>query len=130
MHQPRPTRSLPSFFLLLTFALHLLAACTSPVPTNSPVLATETALPSETAAPLETAVPSETATALPTLKPDLERPQYILDLQMNYTSKAAVVNETIAYPNWTGETLTMTPQALDEFLTSNPVNGGWSIAVW
>lgn len=31
---------------------------------------------------------------------------------------------------WTGETLTMTPGALDEFLTSNPVNGGWSIAVW
>jgi hypothetical protein len=31
---------------------------------------------------------------------------------------------------WTGQTLTMTPQALDEFLTSNPVNGGWSIAVW
>lgn len=37
--------------------------------------------------------------------PDLARPQYVLDLQMNYASKAAVVNETIAYPNWTGETL-------------------------
>ncbi|HYV48916.1 MAG TPA: papain-like cysteine protease family protein [Myxococcaceae bacterium] len=42
------------------------------------------------------------------------------DTQGNY-----VVNDP-----WTGETLTMTPDALDEFLKANPVNGGWSIAVW
>jgi hypothetical protein len=42
------------------------------------------------------------------------------DAQGNY-----VVNDP-----WSGGTVTMTPQALDEFLTSNPVNGGWSIAVW
>lgn len=123
MHQPRANRSLPSCFLLLTFALYLLAACSSPVPTNSPILATETAFPSETAAPLETAVPSETVTPFPTLKPDLERPQYILDLQMNYTSKAAVVNETIAYPNWTGETLTSLVLAVEPNLWS----GGFSL---
>jgi aminopeptidase N len=29
----------------------------------------------------------------------------VIDVQMNYTSKAANVTETIAYPNWTGETL-------------------------
>ena len=42
------------------------------------------------------------------------------DAQGNY-----IVNDP-----WTGQTLTMTPEALDEYLTSNPVNGGWSIAVW
>ncbi len=31
---------------------------------------------------------------------------------------------------WTGKTLTMTPEALDDYLKANPVNGGCSIAVW
>ncbi|HEY8209399.1 MAG TPA: papain-like cysteine protease family protein [Myxococcaceae bacterium] len=42
------------------------------------------------------------------------------DTQGNY-----VVNDP-----WTGQTLTMTPEALDDYLKANPVNGGWSIAVW
>jgi hypothetical protein len=42
------------------------------------------------------------------------------DTQGNY-----VVNDP-----WTGKTLTMTPEALDDYLKANPVNGGWSIAVW
>ncbi|HVE84569.1 MAG TPA: papain-like cysteine protease family protein [Myxococcales bacterium] len=36
----------------------------------------------------------------------------------------------IANDPWTGETVTMTPEALDAYLQANPVNGGWSIAVW
>jgi hypothetical protein len=77
----------------------------------------------ETVAPAESSIPTETATPFPTLQPDLERPQYILDLQMNYTSKAAVVNETIAYPNWTGETLTNLVLAVEPNLWS----GGFSL---
>jgi hypothetical protein len=72
---------------------------------------------------VESSVPIETATPFPTLQPDLERPQYILDLQMNYTTKAAVVNETIAYPNWTGETLTNLVLAVEP----NLWNGGFSL---
>lgn len=30
----------------------------------------------------------------------------MIDLQLNFSAKAAVVNQTITYPNWTGETLT------------------------
>lgn len=48
---------------------------------------------------------------------------------MVVSGKDAQGNYAVNDP-WTGETLTMTPGALDEFLTSNPVNGGWSIAVW
>jgi len=42
---------------------------------------------------------------------------------MNYTSKAAVVNETIAYPNWTGETLMNLVLAVEPNLWS----GGFSL---
>src|SRR5215216_5918330 len=121
MHQPTTIRILLPFFLLL-----LLISCSAPVPTNPPTLATETPLPSETAAPVETSapsVPSVTPTPFPTLTPDLERPQYVIDLQMNYASKAATVNETIAYPNWTGETLTNLILAVEPNLWS----GGFSL---
>lgn len=36
----------------------------------------------------------------------------------------------VANDPWTGETVTMTPEAMDAYLQANPVNGGWSIAVW
>ena len=82
----------------------LLLSCSSPTPPS--IFPTETrALPSSTVPPSETSLPTDTSTPFPTLTPDLERPQYSLDLQFNYSSKAAVVNETITYPNWTGETL-------------------------
>ncbi len=101
MHYPLTTR-----LLLSTFCIFLLISCSSPsVATNPPVLTTETPLPSETTAPTES-LPKQTATVLPTITPDLERPLYVIDLQLNYSARAAVVNQTITYPNWTGETLT------------------------
>ena len=118
MQSPVATRILFSFLCIF-----FLVSCSSPVPTSSPTLPTETSFPSETAAPVDTPAPSETATPFPTLTPDLARPQYILDLQMNYTSKAAVVNETIAYPNWTGESLTNLVLAVEPNLWS----GGFSL---
>jgi aminopeptidase N len=101
-HTPTTRVLLFSFLFLL-----LLNSCSSPaVATNPPALSTETAAPSETAAPAESLAPTETPTPFPTLMPDFERPQYFIDLQLNYAAKAAVVNQTITYPNWTGETLT------------------------
>jgi len=55
--------------------------------------------------------------------PDLERPQYVLDLQLNYSARAATVNETITYPNWTGETLNNLVLAVEPNLWS----GGFSL---
>jgi len=59
---------------------------------------------------------------VPTLLPDLSRPQYVLDLQLNYSTKAALVDETITYPNWTGETLTSLVLAVEPNLWSGGFN--------
>ncbi len=48
---------------------------------------------------------------------------------MTVTGKDAQGDYVVNDP-WTGQTLTMTPEALDDYLKANPVNGGWSIAVW
>ncbi len=58
-----------------------------------------------------------------TVTPDLEHPQYALDLQLNYSARVATVNETITYPNWTGETLTELVLAVEPNLWS----GGFSL---
>ncbi len=47
----------------------------------------------------------------------------MIDLQLNYTSKAAVVEQTITYPNWTGETLTNLMLAV----VPNLWSGGFSL---
>ena len=57
------------------------------------------------------------------MPPALGRPQYTLDLQLDYSAKAATVNETILYPNWTGETLTSLLLAVEP----NLWNGGFSL---
>jgi hypothetical protein len=59
----------------------------------------------------------------PTLTPALGRAQYTLDLQLNYSARAATVNETILYPNWSGETLTNLVLAIEPNLWS----GGFSL---
>ena len=107
-------------FLLLT----LLSSCTTPIATESPtIISTETLAPSPTTAPTEASLPSETPTVFPTLTPDFERPVYNINLQLNYTSKAAVVEQSITYPNWTGETLTNLVLAVEPNLWS----GGFSL---
>jgi len=105
--------------LLSAFCISLLVSCS---PSTTPPLPTETQLPSITTAPTETAPSTETPTPFPTLTPELERPQYVIDLQFNYSSKAAVVNQTITYPNWTGETLTNIVLAVEPNLWSGGFN--------
>ncbi|HRQ24437.1 MAG TPA: hypothetical protein PLF42_13495, partial [Anaerolineales bacterium] len=115
MSKPVATR-----ILALLSSFLFLVSCSSPTP---PPLPTETPSPSATIPPSETALPTETPTAFSTLAPELERPQYVIDLQMNYSSKAAEVNQTITYPNWTGETLTNLVLAVEPNLWS----GGFSL---
>lgn len=113
MFKPIATR------ILLASFIFLLSSCS---PSTPPPLPTETQPPSPTAAPSETALPTETPTAFPTLTHELERPQYVIDLQMNYSAKAAEVNQTITYPNWTGETLTDLVLAVEPNLWSGGFN--------
>jgi len=65
----------------------------TPPPTGTPVPATQTALP------------IETATSTPVPRPPLDRAQYAIDLQFNFTTNIGSVKQTIKYPNWSGETL-------------------------
>jgi hypothetical protein len=91
--------------LLSAFCIVLVISCSPQAPTP-PLVSTATPLPPPSATPpTESSLPTATPTMVATATPDLARPQYVLDLQMNYASKAATVNETITYPNWTGEAL-------------------------
>ena len=106
--------------LLSISCILLLISCSS----HQTILPTETPiLPSATVPPSKTPLPTETPTATPIPVPSLEHPQYVMDLQLNYSSKSAIVNETITYPNWTGETLTSLVLAVEP----NLWNGGFSL---
>jgi hypothetical protein len=116
MHKHAAFRILHSTFFIL-----LLVSCSSPTPQAIP--ATETpAIPTNTVAPSETPLPTETPTATPMPVPALERPQYVMDVQLNYSNKSATVNQTITYPNWTGETLTSLVLAVEPNLWSGGFN--------
>src|ERR1051326_6766018 len=93
------------FFLVI----FLLVSCASP---SAPALSTETAVPivanaSATNIPLPTETPTAAATStpFPTPQPPLPRAQYTMDMQFNFSTNVAQVNQTIKYPNWTGQTL-------------------------
>ncbi len=109
-----------TYYLLVT----LLITCSPQVATPAVFTATPLPPPTETlSAPTDASLPTATPTIAPTLPPALGRSQYTLDLQLNYTAKAASVNETILYPNWTGETLTNLVLAVEPNLWS----GGFSL---
>lgn len=112
---------LTSHFLLLTF---LLSSCSLQAPTP-PFLLTATPPPPATETPpVNESVPSETPTAASTAAPLRERPQYVLNVDMNYAAKSARVHEVITYPNWTGETLNNLVLAVEPNLWS----GGFSLS--
>jgi hypothetical protein len=117
MSRPITTRVLLSIFCILLFS-----SCSPQAPTPAVFTATPPPPPTEVP-PTSASLPTETPTAVPTVTPDLERPQYSLDLQLNYSAKAATVNETITYPNWTGETLNNLVLAVEPNLWS----GGFSL---
>ncbi|MEW5830621.1 MAG: M1 family metallopeptidase [Chloroflexota bacterium] len=91
--------------LTLLAALLLLASCGSP-PAPQP---TSTAADSLTpASPAGTVPPALTGTPEPFVLPTpvpLERPQYSLNVILDYAAKTVSVEESINYPNQTGESL-------------------------
>ncbi len=106
-----PTPPQTFFGLAITSLLILLTAC-SPAP--SPTRPTETTLPptntavviSATSTPLSTLPPSPVP-ILPsaTVPPEPVRAQYNLSATLNYSRHSLLVQETIEYPNRTGERL-------------------------
>ncbi|MBN1453802.1 MAG: M1 family metallopeptidase [Anaerolineales bacterium] len=84
------------------FLLSILTACGSPAPAPEP---TQTATLSPTIAPpTETAIiPTDQPTATPIPAP--ERATYTINAALDYAAKTVSVDQTILYPNHSGETL-------------------------
>src|SRR5215207_7919241 len=119
------THHVVSRILLFLLFLSLLSSCSSspPIATASQDNVTETSISTSTQVPpTDAPLLTETPTVFPTLTPELERPLYVLDLQLDYFSKAAEVNQIITYPNWTGETLTNLILAVEPNLWSGGFN--------
>lgn len=94
----KPTR-LPSFI----FLLFILAACSSPS-TPAPEPAQTEIAPATIAPPTEPAVlPTELPAATPLPAP--ERAGYTINATLDYAAKTVSVDQTILYPNHSGETL-------------------------
>ena len=108
--------------LLPAFCILLLISCSSPPFPPSPLPPTETPPATNTVFPTE-ALLTFTPTPFPTPSPESRRTEYMIDLQLNYSTKAAEVNQSITYPNWTGETLTSLVLAVEPNLWS----GGFSL---
>lgn len=98
MHSRRafPLR-LPFCFLLFAF----LSSCANPTTPPPSLLAADTPLPSATIPPS----PTPESSPAPTDVPALPRPRYTLNALLDYARKTVAVEQTILYPNQTGETL-------------------------
>lgn len=96
-----------SIFFLLIVLITSCASPSAPAPstgTNAPV-AVNTSVTDTPALPTETPTAAATSTPFPTPQPPLPRAQYTMDMQFNFSANVAQVNQTIKYPNWTGQTL-------------------------
>ncbi len=109
--------------LFIPLILLFIASCSSPAPTTAATATSEAIVASATTAPTGTTATVETSTPKPPPTPAFERPQYKIDMQLNYASKAATIDQTITYPNWTGETLTNLVLAVEPNLWS----GGFTL---
>ncbi len=111
-----------SAFILLSSFLFLFTSCSSPTP---PPIPTDLAFPDtstpEASTPLPTETPSATSVPAPT------RPQYTLDVQFNYSTKTAIVNETIVYTNNSPDTLTSLVLAVEPTCTQSFTLNGMAI---
>ena len=93
-------RNIFTALILLTF---LLTACLSPSEGSSPILTTTaTPPPTSTSTSLPAATPTESP---PTPAPIPARPAYSLITAFDYDRHFLSVDETILYPNYTGERL-------------------------
>jgi hypothetical protein len=78
------------------FLLLFLAACAAPVPLQPTQTVTASAAPTQTIQPV---------TETPTPVPIPAREKYILNAEIDYDAHRITVNETIIYPNHTGQSL-------------------------
>ncbi len=84
---------------LVSLIIFLISACASPATIPPPLeTPTETALPTETTPVL----PVDTPTPLATPTPAPLRANYILDATINYDAHSVTVDQTIFYPNLSG----------------------------
>ena len=114
-----------SLIILSLFLLSFFSSCTSLAPASS-VTPTASSIPTATITPLPTATLTPTATPIPTL----ERAKYTLNTTIDYAAHTVTVDETILYPNHTGNQLNTLVLAIvpnlwqDSFnLTSISING-------
>ncbi len=101
--------------LLFSSFLFLLSSCSpspvSPVTAPPATLSPIPYLASPTPSPVP--LPTDTPTPIPT------RPQYSIDLQLNYANKSALVNETIIYTNQSADTLASLVLAVEPTCTQS-----------
>ena len=97
-----PNKTTPSLILLSLFLLSSLSSCSSPIP-EATVTLTDLSIPAATITPLPTETPAPTATQAPV--PTLERAKYTLNTTIDYDAHTVTVDETILYPNHTGNQL-------------------------
>ncbi len=95
-------KTIAPFKFLSLFLLSFLVSCSSFTTTATP-----TAAPTITKIPVPTLTPIPTNTPLPTPTniPAPERAKYTLDTTIDYDANTVAVNETIQYPNHTGNQL-------------------------
>lgn len=93
--------------VFILFILLFGTACAAAPSTPSLPLPADTVSPSATVPALTNTPPppSETPTATLPPQPELARAKYEINLQFNFSTNVAVVDQVITYPNWTGETL-------------------------
>lgn len=97
-HMHRTVKSAGPISLLICILLFSSCSTPPPVATNTPVIfvpaATETSVP-----------PSSTPDPTSTAAPARPRPQYTMNVVLDYAAKTVSVDETIIYPNHTGQYL-------------------------
>ncbi|MBI5842932.1 MAG: M1 family metallopeptidase [Chloroflexi bacterium] len=103
-------------YLLILF----LASCSSFAPTPTPTITSSPPPPTSTATPTSTPTPLPSPTPIPAPA----RAKYTLDTTINYDAHTVTVDETIMYPNHTGEQL----NSLVLALVPNLWDGSFSMA--
>ena len=102
-------------FLFFVLSSIILSSCARAIASPAPVSAPPTLTPNSQL--LTPTAPPATPTNTP--PPPSTRPQYTLDLNLNYANNSAFVNETIVYTNQSADTLTSLVLAVEPTCTQS-----------